>query len=105
MQDQGRWPATPARDFHETCTTLQLWMQIAGKICLALTPRTNHFWNIAFRVTPRGIASPPMPYANGAFTISFDLIAHQCLVQRSDGRTASVALEPRAVADFYAALT
>jgi len=104
MRDQGRWPATPAENFHETCTTLQLWMQMAGKICLALTPRTNHFWNIAFPITPRGIATPLMPYGSGAFTITFDLVAHQCLVQCSDGRTASIALEPRTVADFYGML-
>ncbi len=75
------------------------------KICLALTPRTNHFWNIAFQVTPRGIATPSMPYRDGAFAMLFDLVAHQCVVQRSDGRTASVALAPRTVADFYADLT
>jgi hypothetical protein len=78
-----------------------MWTQIAGKISLALTPLTNHYWNIAFQVTPRGLATPPMPYGNGAFTITFDLVAHQFLVQRSDGRTATIPLEPRTVADFY----
>jgi hypothetical protein len=101
MSDQDRWPPVPATGFHETCTTLQMWTQIAGKICLALTPRTNHFWNIAFQVTPRGIATPSMAYGGGAFTISFDLIAHQCIVQCSDGRTSWLALQPQAVADFY----
>jgi uncharacterized protein DUF5996 len=101
MRDEGRWPAVPATQFHETCTTLQMWTQIAGKICLALTPRTNHFWNIAFQVTPRGIATPSMPYGDGAFTIAFDLVSHRCVVDCSDGRTAVIALEPRTVADFY----
>src|SRR6476620_10448301 len=66
MADQERWPAVPTTDFHETCATLHMWTQIAGKICLALTPRTNHFWNIAFQVTPRGLATPAMPYRDGA---------------------------------------
>jgi hypothetical protein len=105
MRDQGRWPATPASGFHETCTTLQMCMQIAGKISLALTPRTNHFWNVAFQITPRGISTPSMPYGGGAFTIVFDLVGHQCLVQHSDGHTSSIPLEPRPVADFYALLT
>ena len=87
--------------FHETCTTLQMCTQIAGKICLALTPRTNHFWNIAFAVTPRGIATPAMPYGGGAFTITFELVSHQCVVQCSDGRTGSMPLQPRPVAEFY----
>jgi hypothetical protein len=79
-----------------------MWTQIAGKICLALTPRTNHYWNIAFQITPRGLATPAMPYGDGAFTITFDLVAHQFVVQRSDGRTSSIPLEPQSVAEFYA---
>jgi hypothetical protein len=102
MQDQSRWPAVPQGEWRETIDTLHMWTQIAGKICLALTPRTNHYWNIAFQITPRGLATPAMPYGNGAFTITFDLVAHQFLVQRSDGRTATIPLEPQSVADFYA---
>jgi hypothetical protein len=101
MTDEERWPAVPSTEFHETCTTLQLWMQIAGKIALALTPLTNHFWNIAFQVTSRGIASPAIPYDTGAFTMTFDLITHRLVIHCSDGRVATVPLEPRTVADFY----
>ncbi len=104
MADEERWPAVPAVDFHETCATLHMWTQIAGKICLALTPRTNHFWNIAFQVTPRGLTTPSIPYRGRAFTIVFDLVSHQCVVQSSDGRTAAVPLAPQTVADFYARL-
>ena len=103
MREQERWPATPAHDFRDTCATLQMWMQIAGKICLALTPRTNHFWNIAFLVTPRGIATPSMPYGRRRVHDLFDLVAQQCLVQCSDGRTAPIGLEPQTVADFHRA--
>ncbi len=101
MQDQGRWPAVPQGEWRETIDTLHMWTQIAGKICLALTPRTNHYWNIAFQITPRGLATPAMPYGNGAFTITFDLLAHQFLVQCSDGHTGTIPLEPQPVADFY----
>ena len=101
MPDLTRWPEVPTTEFHETCATLHMWTQIAGKICLALTPRTNHFWNIAFHITPRGIATPPMVHGDRTFTMTFDLIAHQLLVHCSDGRVASVALEPQTVAEFY----
>ena len=70
MQDQGRWPAVPPGDWRDTIDTLHMWTQIAAKICLALTPRTNHYWNIAFQITSRGLATPAMPYGNGAFTIT-----------------------------------
>jgi len=101
MQDQDRWPAVPQGEWRETIDTLHMWTQIAGKICLALTPLTNHYWNIAFQITPRGLATPAMPYGNGAFTITFDLVAHQFLVQCSDGHTGMIPLEPQSVADFY----
>jgi hypothetical protein len=78
-----------------------MWMQIIGKVCLALTPHTNHYWNIAFQTTARGIATPPMPVAGGLLTITFDFIDHQLVLQRSDGRTEVLALAPRTVADFY----
>jgi hypothetical protein len=100
-QDHDRWPALPSGEWRDTCATLHMWTQIAGKICLALTPLTNHYWNMTFQVTPRGLATPSMPYGNGAFTLTFDLVAHQFLVQRSDGCTATIPLEPRTVADFY----
>src|SRR5438477_2957336 len=77
---QAAWPAVPDGEWRDTIATLHMWTQIAGKVCLALTPRINHFWNIAFQITPRGIATPPMPYAGGAFTITFDLVGHQLAV-------------------------
>jgi Family of unknown function (DUF5996) len=75
--------------------------QIAGKICLALTPRVNHFWNIAFRVVPHGLTTPTLTYQNRTFTMTFDLVEHRFVIEVSDGTAETVPLEPRAVADFY----
>ena len=65
------WAALPLESWRDTRDTLQMWMQIAGKICLARTPRVNHFWNIAFQITPRGLSTPAMPvmpHAGRTFT-------------------------------------
>ena len=35
------WPALPQAAWGETCATLQLWMQIVGKVRLALFERTK----------------------------------------------------------------
>jgi hypothetical protein len=78
-----------------------MYTQIAGKICLALTPRVNHFWNIAFKVVPHGLMTPALPYEGRTFTMTFDLVEHRFVIDVSDGTAESVALEPRAVADFY----
>ena len=100
----ARWPDLPLASWQDTRDTLQLWTQIAGKICLALTPRVNHFWNIAMQVTPRGLATPPMSHGSRTFTLTFDFIAHELVLQIADGTRDEVALRPQTVADFYAAV-
>ena len=97
----SEWPALPLDRWRDTYATLHMWTQIAGKICLALTPRMNHFWNIAFQVTPRGLATPTMTAGERTFTITFDLVAHQLLIEVSDGAVRTIPLEPRSVASFY----
>jgi hypothetical protein len=78
-----------------------MWMQVVGKICLALTPRTNHFWNIAFRVTPSGLTTPLLAAGPRACNIAFDFLAHRLTIESSDGAIETIPLEPRSVAEFH----
>ena len=98
------WPALPLDAWRDTYATLHMWTQIAGKICLALTPLTNHYWNMTFRVSSCGLTTPTMGVGELAFQLTFDFIEHQLIVRCADGRTERIALEPRTVADFYAAV-
>jgi hypothetical protein len=98
------WPALPLQGWQDTKDTLQMWTQIAGKICLALTPRVNHFWNIAMQITPRGLATPSLPAGDRTFTMTFDLVAHQLVLEMSDGANETLPLRPQTVADFYRTL-
>jgi Family of unknown function (DUF5996) len=95
------WPPLPLDDWRDTRDTLQMWTQIVGKICLALTPRVNHFWNIALQVTSRGLMTPPLPYQGRTFTMTFDLLEHALVIDTADGARQSVPLRPETVADFY----
>ena len=95
------WPALPQDAWPDTYATLHMWTQVVGKVCLALTPLANHFWNVAFQVTARGLATPALAAGGRALTITFDFVAHQLLFDRSDGHTERISLEPRTVADFY----
>ncbi len=95
------WPSLPLESWRDTRDTLHMYMQIGGKICLALTPRVNHFWNIAFRIVPHGLMTPALPFNGRTFTMTFDLVEHRCVIEVSDGTAEIVALEPRPVADFY----
>ena len=79
------WPALPLDAWRDTYATLHMWTQVVGKVCLAMTPRVNHFWNIAFQVTSRGLATPTMVTGNRAVTITFDFVGHELVLQCSDG--------------------
>ena len=95
------WPALPLETWEDTRATLHMWMQIVGKISLALMPRVNHFWNIAFQITPRGLATLPMTAGDRTFTITFDFVSHELVFLFSDGTTQVNGLRPQTVADFY----
>lgn len=78
-----------------------MWAQVVGKVCLALTEPTNHFWNIAFQLTSRGLTTPALERGGRSCTATFDFLDHRLVFQCSDGAVGSVALEPKTVADFY----
>jgi hypothetical protein len=103
MTENSPWPDLPLAAWRETCDTLQLWTQIAGKVRLKLTPLINHWWNVTFRVSARGLVAPANCYRGRTFDIIFDLVDHQLRIATSDGRVESFALAPMTVADFYAA--
>ena len=95
------WPALPLASWKDTCDTLHMWMQIAGKVRLALTPLINHWWNVPLYVNSRGLGTSAIPYGERVFEIQFDFIRHQLVIQCSDGSGKTLALAPRSVADFY----
>jgi Family of unknown function (DUF5996) len=95
------WPALPFGDWKETCETLHLWSQIVGKVRLALTPLINHWWNVTYHLTSRGITTRPIPYRGRTFSIDFDFIDHCLTIATSDGAVERLALAPMSVADFY----
>lgn len=98
-----QWPELPYTAWSETCETLQLWTQVAGKTIMALTPLVNHWWNVTFHVTARGMIKRVIPYRDGVFDIVFDFIDHRLDLVTSNGQRESLKLEPMTVADFYAA--
>jgi Family of unknown function (DUF5996) len=96
------WPELPLELWRDTYATLHMWTQIVGKICLALTPRVNHFWNIAFQVTARGLTTASMRcHGDRTLNMTFDFVSHELIARCSDGTARSIPLAPRAVAVFY----
>src|SRR5687768_15933343 len=98
-----RWPALPLSAWRDTCLTLQMWSQVVGKLTLTTTPLVNHYWNVTFHYTARGLATQPMNAGGGrTFTATFDFLAHELVLLASDGAEERVRLEPKTVAQFHA---
>jgi len=95
------WPVLPLAEWEDTRATLHMWMQMAGKVSLALSPNVNHCWAVALHISPRGLTTLPIPYPLGIFTIEFDFIDHRLRIITSRNETKTLALAPRTVADFY----
>ena len=95
------WPELPLSAWQDTYTTLHMWTQIVGHIRMALTPLVNHWWNVTLYVSARGLTTSPIPYQQRVFEIHFDFIAHQLIIETSEGSVKTVDLRPRSVADFY----
>jgi hypothetical protein len=101
MRDNTAWPDLPYPEWHATAQTLQLWMQIVGKIRLTLTPWLNHSWQVPLYVTARGLGTSPVHVGHEILEIEFDFIDHQLLIGTSRGEQRILPLRPQAVADFY----
>lgn len=104
MTNHHPWPELPLESWRDTRDTLQMWTQMVGKVCLALTPKVNHFWNIAMRLTARGLATPPLVHGDRTFTMTFDFVSHELVILVSDGTRQALPLRPQTVAAFYQAL-
>ena len=95
------WPVLSYEQWRDTQATLHRWTQIVGKIRLAQTPWVNHSWHVPLYLTARGLTTTPIAYGSRIFEIEFDFIDHQLRIQTTEGRTETLRLAPRTVADFY----
>ncbi len=98
-------PALPLAAWRDTQATLHMWTQIVGKVRLKLCPLVNHFWNVPFYLTARGMTTSAMPYsrgsARGTVEVRFDFIDHKLLIETSEAGVVALALKPQSVAEFY----
>ena len=98
---EAQWPALPLAEWQDTYDTLHMWTQIVGKVRLALTPKMNHWWDVALYVNPRGLTTSAIPYDSGIFEIRFDFLEHQLVIETSKDQTALLPLTAMPVAEFY----
>jgi hypothetical protein len=95
------WPGLPLDAWQDTYATLHMWMQVVGKVRLAMTPPVNHSWHVTLYLTCRGLTTSPIPNGAELFEMEFDFLNHRLDIRTSAGGRRSVPLAPRTVADFY----
>lgn len=100
-----RWPAVPVAAWADTRDTLQLWLQVVGKVRMAHEPLVNHWWNVPLYVSSRGLTTSLIPNRSGpAFQIDVDVLASELVVTTTEGARATMALGPRTVAEVHGEL-
>lgn len=106
LPDLGEWPALEWKQWKDTAETLQMYMQIVGKTRLGLTPTQNHWWNVAFYLTARGLTTSAMPADGGMLLdIEFDFVSHELVCRTSRGEIRRIPLRPISVSQFFAEYT
>ncbi|MDB5065130.1 MAG: hypothetical protein JWM18_1564 [Chloroflexi bacterium] len=95
------WPPLPLEEWQDTYATLHLWTQIVGKVKLARTTKLNHWWNVTFQVTSRGLSTGLMNHGTRAFQIDFDLLDHTLVITTTGGARRTLELASLSVADFF----
>ncbi len=98
------WPELRLADWIDTRDTLQMWLQIVGKVRLRLTPPLNHSWHSTFYLTARGLTTSPIPFGTRSFDVALDFVDHQLIITATDGASGGFPLEPQSVATFYGRL-
>ncbi|HEY1733546.1 MAG TPA: DUF5996 family protein, partial [Acidimicrobiales bacterium] len=100
---RSTWPELTLSTWEDTRDTLQLWAQVVGKVRLALEPMVNHWWQVPFYVSVRGLTTSLMPAGAIGLEAELDFVDHVLDLRTTAGQSQQVALAPRSVADFYAA--
>jgi len=95
------WPWLRVDEWIASRDTLHMRTQIVGKTRLAHAPMVNHWWQVTLYVSPRGLTTSAIPYEAGVFELEFDFIEHRLHIRSIDGGARRIALEPKAVADFF----
>jgi Family of unknown function (DUF5996) len=100
------FPPMPLAEWRDTKETLHRFCQLVGKLRLAGSVRRNHWWNVPFHLTGRGITTRPIGLADGnpIFSVDLDFVDHQVCIHTLDGEAESFPLQGQSVASFHRSL-
>jgi hypothetical protein len=100
VDNDQTWPALPHAEWRETLDTLHMYLQVLGKLRLALSPFEVAWANVPLYVTARGLTTSLLPYGLRTFDGELDLIDHAVMLRSGEGMVERVELGS-SVADYY----
>ncbi|AWW73393.1 hypothetical protein CD351_03005 [Erythrobacter sp. KY5] len=101
----GRWPFLDYAADKAVIETCHAYLQIVGKLPTRGRVWTNHGWQLALRVTPRGFRTYTVGLGDHDAEMHFDCLANEIVLETSAGFRASVALHGQSVAELFQSLT
>ena len=101
LSQAERFPPLPYLPWARSKLTLHLFLQIVGKLRLALTHEKAHWWNVTLHPTACGLSTGPIAYGGSILDIEFDFLQHLLRIRTSRGGQAEFHLKDTSVAAFY----
>jgi hypothetical protein len=99
------WPDVDVVKWAPTKKSFHLYLQMLGKLRVALSPAQPNWMFTALYLSARGVTTGPMPWHQTSVEASLDVFTSELILERSTGDTRRVALLPvRTVAEIYAEL-
>lgn len=95
-------PPLPLATWAESKQTLHLYLQVVGKLRLALHPTLNHWWHATLYPSAHGLRAQAIPAAGEMVELEFNLVDHLLVVSSSNQPTWQLPLrDGLSVAEFY----
>ncbi|MGB8908653.1 MAG: DUF5996 family protein [Candidatus Cybelea sp.] len=105
-EDRASWPDIDVSRWAATKRSLHLYLQMLGKIKLAVAPLQPNWLFTALHLSPRGVTTGTIPWRGSSFDATIDVFDSEIALSRSDGARAKVPLLPvLTVAEVYSRLT
>ena len=79
------WPELPYDAWRDTRDTLHMYLQVVGKLRLALAPMEPQWAQVPLYVTARGLNTSPIPHPESVFDVDIDLVDHALTVRTVRG--------------------
>jgi hypothetical protein len=105
MTDPTVWPDVDVRAWAPTKRSFHLYLQMLGKVRLALSPIQPNWLFTALYLNPRGLTTGMIPWLGGSVELTLDVFSSEIVIERSNNSTQHIPLLPaRTVAAVYADL-